>query len=311
MRILIFIFVPLLLLSACSNETTELKIIDVEENSDNTIFSEEEISDLGFVPYFASEPLFDDNLVESFDIQETTYPILEIREKTVNFKYSFDTNFSYPTRMTILFLYDGEFLQIENQNELKKYITLQNDGEEKNYKYNFKLTNVKDDYSYSDITVLSHLKDDDVVTFPSHLYLTNGDDYSSNPLYNEGNYSKSALIDARSDIDRQVVPELSPDNKEDLPINEDSSSVVLSQSSMEQINQDIIIYDSEGTIYQKEKINYQPGNDTEITLNEDLSDNINKKSLYLLIEMYMNSGNLDVIPEDIPYVKYSQSYKIN
>lgn len=213
--------------------------------------------------------------------------------------------------MTVLFLYDGEFLEINNQNDYEKYIELQNDGQEKNYKYDFEFKNVKADYSYSDITVLSHLKDDNIVTFPSHLYLTNGDEFSTHPQYDIQDYSKESLIEIQSDINNLAVPELSPDNKENLPINENSTSIIISQSSEEQINQDIIIYDSEGTVYQKELVNYRPGSHTEITLNENIIESIDKKSLYLLIEMYMNSENLDMIPEYVPYVKYSQAYKIN
>ena len=289
----------------------ELKISEIQETSNNIIFSEEEIFDLGFIPYFVSEPLFDDNLVTSFDIQDTTYPILEIQENTVNFKYSFDTNFSHPTKMTVLFLYDGEFLQLNNQDDYENYISLGNDGQEYNYQYDFEFINVNDDYSYSDITVLSHLKDDDIVTFPSHLYLTNGEDFSNNPHYDTQDYSNDSLVDSHLEDSNQEIPELSPDNKDNLPINEDSSSIIISQSSNEEIKQDIIIYDSEGTIYQKELISYQPGKNIEITLNEDVIENIDSKSLYLLIEMYLNSDNLDMIPKDIPYVKHSQSYKIN
>lgn len=58
-------------------------------------------------------------------------------------------------------------------------------------------------------------------------------------------------------------------------------------------------------------VNYQPGSHTEIILEGDLIDNIDEKSLYLLIEMYMDSNILEPIPEEIPYIKYSQSYKIN
>ncbi len=289
----------------------ELEIQDVEETSNNIIFSDEEITELGFIPYFVSEPLFDDNFVTSFDIQDTTYPILEIQDDSANFKYSFDTNFSYPTEMTVLFMYDGEFLELSNQNEYKKYITLDNDGQEKNYKYDFNFLNVSDEYSYSDITVLSHLKDDNIVTFPSHLYLTNGEDFSKNPHYDTQDYSNDSLIDPHLEDSNQEIPELYPDNKDNLPINEDSSSIVISQSSSEEINQDIIIYDSEGTIYQKELISYQPGKNIEITLNEGVIENIDDKALYLLIEMYLNSDNLEMIPENIPYVKHSQSYKIN
>ena len=289
----------------------ELEIQDVEETSNNIIFSDEEITELGFIPYFVSEPLFDDNFVTSFDIQDTTYPILEIQDDSANFKYSFDTNFSYPTEMTILFMYDGEFLELRNQNDYKNYITLDNDGQENNYKYDFNFLNVSDEYSYSDITVLSHLKDDNIVTFPSHLYLTNGEDFSMNPDYNSQDYSDESLVESQIEVNNREIPELYPDNKDSLPINVDTSSIVISQSSAEQINQDIIIYDNEGTIYHKEFVRYQPGNKIEIGLNDQITENIDNKSFYLLVEMYMNSENLDLIPEDVPYVKYSQSYKIN
>lgn len=288
-----------------------LVINDFEEIPENIVFSEEEIQDLGFIPFFSSEPLFEDAQVEYFDINEARLSIIPMNDGIVNFGFSFDTNFFQPNNMTILFLYNGEFLDINEFGDSQKFISLENDGEKRNYIYDFELSNLDKEYSFSDVTVISHLKGDNIVTFPSQIYLTNNSDYLSNPIYNEENYSDNALLEAPSENNEQVVSEISPDNKADLPINTETTSIVLSHSFDAQVNQDVILYDNEGTIYYSEQIQHHSDYNIVVELNEEIRNNLEEKDMYLLIETYMDSNLLDTVPENVPYIKYSQSHKIN
>lgn len=97
----------------------------------------------------------------------------------------------------------------------------------------------------------------------------------------------------------------------DLPINTETTSIILSHSFDAQVNQDVILYDNEGTIYYSEQIQHHPDYNIVVELNEEIRNNLEEKDMYLLIETYMDSNLLDTVPENVPYIKYSQSHKIN
>ncbi|MHC0552475.1 hypothetical protein [Salinicoccus sp. CNSTN-B1] len=283
-----------------------MEVQDLTESKGNQVLSEEEKESLDFIPYFASRPLFDHKSVDYISVDNQEFPIVEMDGKSAEISFSFDTHYSQPDSLKVLFMYDEEFMTIsENQNS-NNFIRLENNGDPINYRYDLKATDLETQYSYSDITVLSHLKDDDVATFPTHIYLSNGNEYISNTSYDKSEYSSDELI-----VDESINDEVKPNNKDSLPINEETSEILIAQNYEQKINQDILVYDDEGSVLQKEKVQFQPDKSIKVTLNNDVKNAIKDKELYLLIESYMDSNFLSYIPEDIPYLKQSQSYKMN